>query len=139
MSKKVFLDTNILLDFLDSKRELNNEAKQLVYFLVRNKFKIVFSEDMISTIIYLIKDKEDKKLTISNFEKFTYDTNIDIIPFGVMVIRNACNYFAQNGGDFEDLLQYFCAEKEDCVAIYTNDVKFPKLKVPVKTYGDFDI
>lgn len=42
-------------------------------------------------------------------------------------------------GDFEDYLQYFCAEKEGCCAIYTMDKKFPNLKIPVKRYGEIDI
>jgi predicted nucleic acid-binding protein len=94
---------------------------------------------MISTIIYLAKNQEVKKQIIAHFEQITYDQNIEIVSFGSMVLRNACSYFKENGGDFEDLLQCFCAEKEECCAIYTNDLKFPKLKVPVKNYGDFDI
>lgn len=139
MSKKVFLDTNILLDFFDKKRELHIEAEQLIYFLVRSEFKIVFSEDMISTIVYLTKDKEAKKKIIESFEQITFDVNIEIASFGSIVIRNACNYFIKNGGDYEDLLQYFTAEKMECCAIYTRDLQFPKIKIPVKSYGDFNI
>ncbi len=140
MSKKVFLDTNILLDFFDNQREKHEEAKHLIYFLVRNQIKILFSEDMISTIVYIArKDKEAQAILIANIEKITYDPNIEICNFGSMVIRNACSYFLHNGGDYEDILQYFCAEKEGCSAIYSNDLGFPKLKIPIKTYGDFDI
>jgi len=39
----------------------------------------------------------------------------------------------------KNILQYFCAEKEECLAIYTNDLKFPNLKIPVKRYGEFNI
>ncbi|EAJ9468642.1 DNA-binding protein, partial [Campylobacter jejuni] len=52
--KKVFLDTNIFIDFFDETRVNNEQAKQLIYFLISNEIKIVFSEDMISTIAYLI-------------------------------------------------------------------------------------
>ncbi|EAK6767516.1 DNA-binding protein, partial [Campylobacter jejuni] len=47
--KKVFLDTNIFIDFFDETRVNNEQAKQLIYFLISNEIKIVFSEDMIST------------------------------------------------------------------------------------------
>ncbi len=138
--KKVFIDTNILLDFFDHKRSQHDSAKELVYFLLRNKIKIVFSEDMISTIIYLVrKDKEAQRALITNFDEITYDSNIIICSFGEMVIRNACNFFLKNGGDFEDVLQYFCAEKEGCCAIYSSDMGFPNLKIPVKRYGDFNV
>ncbi|ELP1579904.1 DNA-binding protein, partial [Campylobacter jejuni] len=44
--KKVFLDTNIFIDFFDETRVNNEQAKQLIYFLISNEIKIVFSEDM---------------------------------------------------------------------------------------------
>ncbi|EJT5090432.1 DNA-binding protein, partial [Campylobacter coli] len=48
--KKVFLDTNIFIDFFEKTRENNQQAKQLIYFLISNDIKIIFSEDMISTV-----------------------------------------------------------------------------------------
>ena len=72
MNKKVFLDTNVLLDFFDSKREKHEDSKHLIYFLVRNQIKILFSEDMLSTIIYIAKgNKEAQNILISNIEKIT--------------------------------------------------------------------
>lgn len=134
--KKVFLDTNILIDFFDETRENNIHAKQLIYFLLSNDIKIVFSEDMISTIAYILKKE--------NLDKFTYflksialEKEFEIVPFGVSVINMACDYYNNNKGDFEDYLQYFTAEKENCIAIYTMDKEFTQLKIPVKRYGDF--
>lgn len=134
--KKVFLDTNILIDFFDETRENNIHAKQLIYFLLSNDIKIVFSEDMISTIAYILKKE--------NLDKFTYflksialEKEFEIVSFGVSVINMACDYYNNNKGDFEDYLQYFTAEKENCIAIYTMDKEFTQLKIPVKRYGDF--
>lgn len=134
--KKVFLDTNILIDFFDETRENNIHAKQLIYFLLSNDIKIVFSEDMISTIAYILKKE--------NLDKFTYflksialEKEFEIVSFGVSVINMACDYYNNNKGDFEDYLRYFTAEKENCIAIYTMDKEFPQLKIPVKRYGDF--
>lgn len=44
--KKVFLDTNIFIDFFDETRVNNEQAKQLIYFLISNEIKIVFYKDM---------------------------------------------------------------------------------------------
>ena len=41
--KKVFLDTNIFIDFFEETRENNQQAKQLIYFLISNDIKIIFS------------------------------------------------------------------------------------------------
>lgn len=56
--KKVFLDTNIFIDFFEETRENNQQAKQLIYFLISNDIKIIFSEDMISTVAYILKKEK---------------------------------------------------------------------------------
>ena len=60
--------------------------------------------------------------------KITLDPKILICSFSDSVIRSACQMCQAYDGDFEDYLQYFCAEKEDCCAIYSMDKKFPNLK-----------
>ncbi|EHU6020368.1 PIN domain-containing protein, partial [Campylobacter coli] len=109
--KKVYLDTNIFLDYFNAERTYHNEAKQLIYFLITNNIQIVFSEDMISTIAYLIK-----KENLNNFTHFLKDISLEkdfnIASFGASVINMACDYYDKYRGDFEDYLQYFCAEKE---------------------------
>ncbi|HDZ5066358.1 TPA: type II toxin-antitoxin system VapC family toxin [Campylobacter jejuni] len=136
--KKVYLDTNIFIDFFEETRENNQQAKQLIYFLISNDIKIIFSEDMISTIAYIIK-----KENLDQFAHFIKDTTLgkefEIVSFGASVINIACDYYHNNQGDFEDYLQYFCAEKEGCCAIYTMDKNFPQIKIPVKRYGEIDI
>ncbi|EDP5375884.1 DNA-binding protein, partial [Campylobacter coli] len=61
--KKVFLDTNIFIDFFEETRENNQQAKQLIYFLISNDIKIIFSEDMISTVAYILKKENLGKFT----------------------------------------------------------------------------
>ncbi|EAI8289401.1 DNA-binding protein, partial [Campylobacter jejuni] len=70
--KKVYLDTNIFLDYFNAERTYHNEAKQLIYFLIANNIQIVFSEDMISTIAYLIK-----KENLNNFTHFLKDISLE--------------------------------------------------------------
>lgn len=136
--KKVYLDTNIFIDFFDETRVNNEQAKQLIYFLLTNNIQIVFSEDMISTIAYLVK-----KENLSNFTHFlktiALKESFNIASFGVSVINMACDYYNSYQGDLEDYLQYFCAEKEGCCAIYSMDKKFPNFKIPIKRYGEIDI
>lgn len=40
--KKVYLDTNILLDYFNAERAYHNEARQLVYYLLTIIFKLFF-------------------------------------------------------------------------------------------------
>lgn len=135
--KKVFLDTNIIIDFLDSTRENNDKSKFLISYLLENGFVSVVSEDMLSTIAYLARKNLTHQQSVIEFlKKINLDSNFCVAHFGQSVVNMACDYFLKNGGDFEDYLQYFCAEKENCIAIYTMDTKFPHMKIPLKRYGD---
>ncbi|EAL7551172.1 PIN domain-containing protein, partial [Campylobacter coli] len=97
--KKVFLDTNIFIDFFDETRVNNEQAKQLIYFLISNEIKIVFSEDMISTIAYLI-DKNKLPALMSFFKSTITNPYFEIVSFGSSVINMACDFHLQNKGDF---------------------------------------
>ncbi len=55
--KSIFLDTNIVLDILDSERKNHTIAKQLLEKIVIDEYSVTISEDMLSTIFYIIKNK----------------------------------------------------------------------------------
>jgi len=48
--KKIFLDTNIILDIIDAKRPNNKNIHLLLEYFISNDINIVVSEDMLSTI-----------------------------------------------------------------------------------------
>ncbi len=56
-SKIIFLDINIVLDMLNPQRVNNKQAIKLWNMLIVNKYTIMISEDMLSTIFYINKDK----------------------------------------------------------------------------------
>lgn len=53
LKSNIFLDTNIVLDIIDSSRVNHPLAKELWKLLVLNECKIMISEDMLSTIYYI--------------------------------------------------------------------------------------
>lgn len=55
--RKIFLDTNIVLDLIDAERPNNKNIHLLLKHLITNDMNIVVSEDMLSTIFYIQKDK----------------------------------------------------------------------------------
>ena len=129
----VFLDTNVMIDFLESTRPNHQKAQDLVESLLKDNHKIVISENSLSDIAYICRNSDIDAL-INIFEELTFEPSIVISSFGIQAIRNACNLYKKYKGDFEDYLQYFCAEKESCVVIYTSDVNFPQIAIPVKGY-----
>lgn len=132
MRSRVFLDTNIVLDFLDKKRALHTQAEELFLKIITEDYSVVISEDMLSTIYYIHKNK-------SNALDF-FDTIIEeweIVPYGKDTITQAIQICKETGQDLEDTLQCLSAKKYDCIYIITSDKSFVDCGVEVSSYATF--
>lgn len=66
MVYKVFLDTNIIIDFFQKTRALHREAKQLFLDIADGKISGYFSESVINTTAYIFRNDLPKdQLNIS--------------------------------------------------------------------------
>ncbi len=131
--QKVFLDTNIILDFLDKKRLNHENSVQLISRLIKNKIEIYVSEDMLSTIFYISKDKEKVLLFFEMICKKWF-----IKDYGTDLIAQAVSVCLENKGqDLEDTLQCLCAKKNDCTFVITSDKGFVDCGVEVVDYDRF--
>ncbi len=117
--KKVFLDTNIVLDILNSSRPNSKDAKLLWEILIINDCQIIISEDMLSTIFY-INNNNEKTL---EFFKIIQNRWL-IVAFDKSVVQNAVDLSLEKNLDLEDLLQCLCAKENGCDLFITNDKKF---------------
>ena len=61
---RVYLDTNIIIDFLNPIRQGYASSRKLMQNLVDNKYEIIISEDMLSTVFYI---NNEKKTTLNFF------------------------------------------------------------------------
>ena len=130
--KKVFLDTNVVLDMLDSSRQDRDDAKALWKKLISDKCSIVISEDMLSTIFYIHKDKR-KTL---EFFKIVYKRWI-VSVFGKDVIKNAIELSLEENLDLEDVLQCLCAKENGCDVLITNDKNFYDCGIKIVTIKEY--
>lgn len=119
-SKKVFLDINIIVDFIEPARARNKSAIQLFELLISNSYQIYISEDMLSTIFYIVKDKS----LVLRFFKVIQD-KWHIVGFGGAVIRQAIDLSLEKSLDFEDTLQCLCAKENNWEAIKNDLNKNP--------------
>ena len=117
--KKVFFDANILLDIIITERKGNLYAKELWKYLVLKSIDIVISEDILTNVFYISKNKKD---ALTFFELI--QDRWEIVPFGKKVIRNAIKHSLENNLDLEDQLQCLCAKENECQILITNDKKF---------------
>ena len=130
MADKIFLDTNIVIDMLVANRQDKTLMQKFVKKLV--ECEIYISEDMLSTIFYITKDKTK---TLEFFK--VMQNKWQIVPFGSAVIRKAIDYSLKNSSDLEDTLQCFCAKANECDIFLTNDKKFIDCGIKILSYDEF--
>lgn len=131
--KKIFLDANIVLDLLDSTRSSHSISKNVFEKLIDNNYTIVISEDILTTIYYIVKNKQ---AVLDFFE--TIAAAWEIVSFGKKVISNTINLCKANSNlDFEDVIQSLCAKESDCSIIVSNDKNFYNCGIPVVSGEEF--
>ncbi|KIM02804.1 MAG: hypothetical protein KU28_05490 [Sulfurovum sp. PC08-66] len=132
VAKKVFLDTNIVLDIIDKNRLNHMKAKGIWEILIKNHSTIMISEDMLSTLFYINKDDS---YTLEFFKLI--QNRWDIVSFGTTVISNAIELSLEKTLDFEDVLQCLCAKENGCDVFITNDKKFYNCGIEIMTIEEF--
>ncbi len=118
-SRTIFLDTNIVLDIVNPQRTNNRQAVELWNVLIVKKYIIMVSEDMLSTIFYISKNKKKTLEFLKLIQK-----RWEIVPFGREVVRRAVDLSLEKDLDLEDALQCLCAKENGCEVLITNDKKF---------------
>ena len=129
---RVFLDTNIILDFLDDKRPGYINAVNLLEVLSLGSSEILISEDMISTVFYINKNN---KQALEFFQYILGKWNV--VGFGLELMKEAVNLSLEKELDLEDLLQCLCAKKYSCDVLITNDKKFYNCGITIFTSKQF--
>ena len=131
-NKNIFLDANILIDFIDNQRVNHSYAVELIEFLVLNDFNIFLSEDILTTIYYVVKEK---KLALEFIELINNKWNV--VCFGNYVIKQGVNISKKENFDFEDVVQCLCGEENSCATLISNHKKFFNCGINVYTAKEF--
>lgn len=107
MFKRLFLDANILVDFIDDTR-----------------LSHLFTSCDIVTTVYYLSAKTDKKRALDEIAKI--NRFCKIIDFSNTEVAQTCELMAIDTTftDLEDTIQYILAKKVSCDCIISNDKKF---------------
>jgi predicted nucleic acid-binding protein len=130
---KAYLDANVVLDFLDGNRRYHDETVNVLNLLSSRGDELVISEDIFTTIHYVLKDKK----VALDFLSMVVD-QWQVVSFGLEVVRDgiqAC--FADSSLDLEDVLQALAAKASGCDLILTNDADFYQCGLVTKHVVDF--
>lgn len=116
--KKVFLDTDIILDFLAQREPHYNAAAELFSMISEGKIKAHTTTQSFANLAYLLtkaiaKEKVSRVL-LKTSKLFT------VIPVSASALDKA---FMSNFTDLEDAMQYYAALEHKITAIITRNKK----------------
>ncbi|MEN9685356.1 MAG: hypothetical protein RLZZ28_1142 [Bacteroidota bacterium] len=128
--KKIFLDTNILVDLIADRMPFSKYAIELFNNAEQKKIKLFTSSHSIAATHYLVKKYLDEKnLREVLFSLLDYLT---VIPVDTDILKKGLR---SKYKDFEDAVQIVCAssvEKIDCI-VTRNIRDFRGSEIPVLT------
>lgn len=119
----IFLDTNILIDFADSKRSRHNDTVELLRTCTSQRVVMTTSVLCVGTFCYLLESRA--KLSSPEIKNWLLKLSqlLSLIPTDKLVLQ----YSAESKfTDVEDAILYYSALSNDCEAFITNNVRdFP--------------
>ena len=128
--KHLFMDTNVIIDFLSNRKPFSLEAAKLFDYSFKKKITIYVAAVSYNNIYYILRQSSTHTATIKILSELQGWT--ETVDVSKEVIKNALK---SEFKDFEDAIQYNCAKdlnKIDCIV--TRDSKdFKKSELPVLT------
>jgi len=130
--KRLFLDTNIVIDVLEAREPYCEDAVQLFTMAYNKKVKLIVSPITYSTAAYLLRKHglgEVRRL-LANFRQLSHvaTTNEKVVD----------NSLASKFEDIEDAIQYYTAVNSKADIIITRNGKdFVNSRIPVMTAGEY--
>lgn len=126
--KQVFLDTNVIIDFLADRKPFSNAAAVIFNYADLGKIKLYISAISYSNIYYILRQSLSNIETIKLLDELSQMTEIADVT--KVIIKNSLKSDIK---DFEDAIQYNCAislKKIDFIV--TRDTKdFKKSTLPI--------
>lgn len=130
---KVFIDTNVMLDFLGEREPFYISAAKIATLADKGKIEMIASALSYATVSYFLTKFEGIDKTKDKLRKFKVISQI--CELDEKLIDKGLN---SNFSDYEDSLQYFSALRYECDLIITRNVKdFSESMIPVLTPDEF--
>ena len=115
---KVFLDTNVMLDFLGERKLFFKPAEIIVNLADIGELTICVSALSFATCNYFLGKEFGLAIAKEKISKFKIIS--EIVALNEIIIERS---LTSNFSDFEDGFQYFSALKANCTHIITRDLK----------------
>ncbi|SDF15997.1 Predicted nucleic acid-binding protein, contains PIN domain [Pricia antarctica] len=133
MTKRIFIDTNVMLDLLGEREPFYEPIAKIATLAEKGKLTMVVSPISFAAVNYFLSKYESSKIAREKLRKFKILSEICSIE--ERTIEKALNSSIK---DFEDALQYFGATESECEIIITRNGKdFKQSLLPVMTAKEF--
>ncbi|OBX27093.1 putative nucleic acid-binding protein [Gelidibacter algens] len=133
MSKRLFIDTNVMLDLLGERAPFYEPIAKIATLSEKGIVTMVVSPISFATVNYFLSKFENSVIAREKLRKFSIIS--DICVLNEQTIEKGLNSSIK---DFEDALQYFRATESECDIIITRNGKdFKKSLIPVMTADEF--
>jgi len=130
---RLFLDTNVMLDFLGERDPFYVSAAKIATLADKRSLQIIVSALSYATISYFLTKYDGLEKTKDKLRKFKVIS--EICELDEVIIEKGLN---SDFSDFEDSLQYFSALRAECDIIITRNGKdFKKSEIPVMSPDEF--
>ncbi|MEM1120774.1 MAG: PIN domain-containing protein [Bacteroidota bacterium] len=116
--QKVFLDTDVIMDFLTRRPPFAEDAMKIMEYGNRNALGLHMSSLCLSNVHYLISRIENKMAAREKVKGILQ--LVETLPVMKSTIEKAAY---SSFKDFEDAIQNFCAEENDLKILITRNVK----------------
>ena len=128
--KHIFMDTNVVIDFLADRQPFSLHAAKLFDLTIDGKVKIYISAVSYNNIYYILRQSLTNNATIKLLEELVEMTEITDVTKSIIKQSLKTDF-----KDYEDAIQYYCALSIPKIDfIVTRDTKdFKKSTLPVLT------
>lgn len=130
---RVFVDTNVVVDYLARREEFYRPASVIFDMARRNLLVCVVSSLTFVNCAYVMRKHFGKDETLAMLDAFMQTVEVSPIDRGVLEKALESKPY-----DFEDAVQYYSSDIKGVDIIVTRDEKgFSNCKVPIMTPSEF--
>ena len=133
MRKKIYIDTNVMLDLLGEREEFYLDAAKIASLADQKKIMLISSPISYATVNYFLSKFENSNVAREKLRKFKLVSEVCTIDESI--VEKSLN---SNFSDFEDALHYFNAIESKCEIIITRNPKdFKSASLPIMSPKEF--
>jgi len=133
MNNKIFIDSDIILDFLLDRKPFSDDAEVLFNHFEKNKLTAYSTSVVFSNVFYILNDINKKKDAVKTLNSLNRIIKILPTTNNAMIKAFTCKL-----RDFEDSIQYeTCKENNVDIILTRNSRDFKRGDIKVLTASEF--